>query len=205
MEKLLLDIVHLPPLNLRVKLGKQVKEAVGNAKVKYLVDNEGLIPHQSLFHIATTGDNLPQIYIRLEKILSDIKPFSISAEGLVDNDNVIAVKLSEPPELRQLHEEVVGALFDLRVGEMPWTPGRQPSTLEKEYREKYGTQHILKNFSPHISLVKLANPVDAEKVLYKIGKIDFDYSVNDFAVAKVNFWHQVTNIIKEFRLKKEIK
>ncbi len=198
---MLLDIVILPPIRLRNRLGRLIRQAVNGYPNILVVDNKKLIPHISLFHLKVSPRDLPKIFKTIDQISKNYYSFKISSRGLRVNGQNIALRLSGPAILKKLHHEVLLKCYRLRSGTMPWTAKRKPTALERTYRKKYGSKHILKLFAPHLTLAALKNDPDANLVSQKIKKIKFNFTADTLAIGQVNFWHQVTRILKKFKLK----
>ena len=199
---MLLDIVILPPSGLRKKLGKKIKSAVNPFPHIFVVDNKKFIPHISLFHIHTSKKKIREMSKIIKKILVNhraIKMSSIGFDvGLEPGQSWFGVSLNNSKELRQLHKEVVYSCRDLRTGKMP-TTSKKITKLELEYRENFGSRHILKLFYPHITLAMLKNIADTKTIEKQWKGLKINLTPKEVAITKVNYWHQVTKIIKKFK------
>lgn len=58
---MLIDIVMLPPQNIRKRIGTKMKKEMGNIPNFFVVDNRKLIPHLSLWHMKIAKKELNNI------------------------------------------------------------------------------------------------------------------------------------------------
>ncbi|MBI4050791.1 MAG: 2'-5' RNA ligase family protein [Candidatus Doudnabacteria bacterium] len=200
---MLLDIVILPPKVLRQRIGKKIKDATKDVKAVFVVNNKKLILHLSLFHIRTSKARLSRLSGIVKGIVKKHKVMNMRSAGLEiskSGSGIVYVNVSYPLKLVRLREEVFNSCYPLRTGPMPWMiKSRPPTRQEKLARKKFGT--YLK-FHPHFTLAMFQNHRDAERVIERMGRIKFDFTADTVAVTEVNSWHQVTGIIKKFKLKR---
>ena len=196
---MLLDIVILPPAKLRERIGQAVLRATRGVACKYVIDNEKLIPHVSLFHIRTSKLRLAELSKIVREIAGQYKPFKIKSKG-VRVGNPLYFWLSNDKNFKKIHRDTVLKSYHLRTGEMPWTSTKLPTKLESYFRKKYGTQHVLGLKSPHFTLVRLKNKADSQMVARRLSSFKFEFIASEVAICEVNFWHQVTRILKRFRV-----
>lgn len=195
------DIVILPPPKLRHRIGQQVRIVTRGKPATFIVDNIKLIPHLSLFHIRTSKTQLAKISNMVEQIIKIYTAQKIQTTNVrVGSSGTVVLFLSKPKQLKKLHRELVSKCKIFRTGQMPWTNKQQPNKTEALYRRRYGTQHVLKFFNPHLTLAKL-NIKNPKVIAQKLNKIRFSFMGNIVAICQVNYWHQVTKIIYAFRLK----
>ncbi|MBI2356362.1 MAG: threonylcarbamoyl-AMP synthase [Candidatus Doudnabacteria bacterium] len=200
---MLLDIVILPPAELRHKLGTQIKHAAQGYPHIFVVDNKILIPHVSLFHIRSSNQKLKKMAQIIQDVIKKHKLPEIRSIALDVGNEVgrswFGIGLSNSKRLRALHEAMVYSLRDLRTGMMPVT-SKHVSKQGLEYRKNFGSRHILKNFYPHITLAMFKNPLDAKAIAQKWKGLRLNFVPQEVAITEVNFWHQVTRVIKKFKL-----
>ena len=197
------DIVILPPPAVREQIGQAVRTATRHTSPLYAVDNRALIPHLSLYHI-----HLPKV--RLEKLAKLVQEVAkhyhkqvLASRGLRETGKSgasLCLYFIKSKPLEELHRRFVRTCRSLRIGEMPWTSQRPPTSLEVLYRKRYGTQHVLRFFNPHVTLCKIERPADAKAVAKQLQKLRCRFVADTIAITEVNFWHQVTRVIKKFTL-----
>lgn len=200
---MLLDIVILPPAGLRRKIGKRIKKATRGVRCTFIVDNSNLIPHQSLFHLKTSKARLPKLLAVVDGIAKKYPKIKYQSKGAVlspRGSGIAYYLLLKPEILVKLHKEVLNKCHKFRTGVVLWNLKKEIWGYNKTYRQKYGSQHILKNFHPHVTMVRLKRAEDAPKVLRKM-KMNFKFTAREIYVCEVNNWLQVKRVIKKFKLK----
>ena len=95
---MLLDIVVLPPANIRQKVGQAILRATRGADCKYVVDNKKLIPHVSLFHIRTSQRRLKLIEQQVKSVLGQYKATVLMSQE-VDVDDSLTLWINSPQNL----------------------------------------------------------------------------------------------------------
>lgn len=198
---MLLDIVILPPKKVRQKLGKKIIQATKGVSTALVVDNKKFIPHLSLFHIRTSRQKLEkELTTQLRELVKKVKPFMLHSTGMDIAGNWFGIRMANLSKLKKLHLDVLGKSYGLRTGKMPST-SKTLLKIEKEYRKKYGSRHILKLFRPHITLARFRNTDDIATVATKMSNLKIKFPADTIAITEVNFWYQVTRIIKKFKLR----
>ncbi len=201
---MLLDIVILPPSDVRKKIGQAVLSATQGVVCKYVVDNKKLIPHVSLFHIKTSKIRLSKLSPIVKEITHQQRPFLVKSERM-KAENTLSLRLFNSQAFKKMHRNTVLKCYHLRTGEMPWTPINLPAInlptkLEKYFRKKYGTQHVLRLKKPHFTLACLKNKIDAQIVAKRLSNMKVSFKVKEVAICEVNFWHQVTKVLERFEI-----
>ena len=202
---MLLDIVILPPLKLRQRLGKKVREAAKGISSVFVVDNKKFIPHLSLFHIRTSKTRIRNLKSRIREVLKKYQVFKLETLGFYwgggPGHQWICQEIINPKILARLHEEIIKTCNDLRTGMMPST-SRRLSKLKKYYRNKYGVSHLLKFFRPHFTLGMVKSKEDLKDMIKRMRPLRIKFLADTVAITEVNFWHQVTRVIKRFQIYK---
>lgn len=201
---MLLDIVILPPAELRQRLGKKIREAAKGIPSVFVVDNKKFIPHLSLFHVRTSKNRIKKLESRIREIMKKYRPFELKTLGFYWGGDAgrqwVCQNITNPNILTKLHKETVQACHDLRTGMMP-SISKKLNKLEKFYRRKYGSRHLLKFFRPHFTLGMIKKDTDLERIIKRMRPLKMKFHADIVAITEVNFWHQVTRVIKKFTLK----
>jgi hypothetical protein len=200
---MLLDIVILPSQSLRENIGRKIRQATRNMPAAYVVDNRNMIYHSSLFHIRISKQRMPRLIEIVKRISKKYGSTLINSKGLeLYEKKGIGIKLSNNQQLKKLSQEIIVSCYRLRSGMMPWNPKRAPNKTELRLRKKYGTQHNVEGrLQPHFTIAEFLNGADAQYVWEKLKSLRFSFVGNTVAICEVNRWHQVTRIIKKFKLK----
>ncbi len=200
-----LDVVLLPPKKLSRKIGNLVRAVGRKVPLKVAVDDRKLLPHVSLLHIEANQSGVRRIasnlgiFVRHQaKLKLEFTGFRMA--GGVFGDFFMA-GIRKSPKIYSIHKNVVEEISPLRSS-VSHLPPKNPNELHKVYFKKYGVGNILKFFDPHITMGSLKNLKDSKSVLQFLSKTKFKtFTADRVALTKVDVNHQVTKIIKEFKLK----
>lgn len=194
---MLLDIVILPPVKLRRKIGRKIKKEVGAYPHIFVVDNVKLMPHLSLWHIRTSKNKINELTKELKEIVKNQKPIKISSAGftiLKKPKGCSQFEISNSKALSSLQQKVFKKTYPFKTGMMPqieiwglWT-GEQLKQARKYSRPLW--------FGPHFTAGILKNTGDALKVVKAMKKVKFNFVAKEIYICEINKWWQVIRIIK---------
>lgn len=200
---MLFDIVILPPLGVRRQLGRLVTTACRPYSTVYVVDNTKLIPHVSLFHLNTELRRLPALVVAVQAVLKELFPAKVNliSRGCIAWGDGPTLWFRRNDRLVALNRQIVSVSAPIRTGLMPWLPKRKPTVAERSARRRYGVHYnIGARFRPHVTLAKLVHEHDARLVASSLGKHHMSFPLREIAICQVNRGHQVTRILKRFRV-----
>ncbi len=199
---MLIDIIVLPPANIRKNIAGLNKNLKENFAFKWTVDNKKLIPHISLFHINIKKSKLGEIMSKTSEVLKRVSPLEISFTAADGRYPYIGIKTDKTDTLFNLHKKVIDNLKIFRVKAMPFI--HKPKTfLDNQYAKKYGVIEVLTKFNPHITMGSVKNEDDFTKVLDKINsnrEILQNFTADTVALAEIDKYWQVKKIIKKLKL-----
>lgn len=198
------DIVILPPSNVRDAVGRAVGRTTRGREVVFAVDNRTLTPHLSLFHIRTSNSGIREVAATVAKVLTKYRAPLLRSRGIAlpPGTSTLSLRLTKPAALERLHHELVSKCRGFRTGQMPWTNRtRLPTRTERLYRDRYGTQHVLRFFAPHLTLAKFADPQQALTAAREMRQLRSSFVGDTVAICEVDFWHQVTSVGPQFVLR----
>lgn len=195
---MLIDIVILPPSNIRRQLGNLAQKINKIYPSPSVVDNVRLIPHISLYHLCIAKRNLPLVLQVVKKVASVTKKFKIKTGKMhIDRISIdIEVKSSS---ILHLNKKILKVCAVLRTGIMPYIFKYKPTSAVKKALANFGTVGTVINYRPHVTL--LVNMEGFGNKLKKIGNAPkFIFRPLVIAVCQINRWYQVTKILKQFKV-----
>ena len=195
---MLLDIVILPPDKVRQKVGKIIPKSVVK-QMTLVVDNKKFIPHISLFHLKINKVGLLKVIKVVEEIVKDYKPLVFESLNYSASNRWLTLFLSSNQYLKKLNTEIINKCFLLRTGTMPWTEDYPPTKQAISNRKKFGNNGG-RSFKPHFTIGVAKSAVDAKEIVDVLKPVKIKFISNQIAVCEVNFWHQVTRVLKKFRI-----
>lgn len=200
-----LDIVILPPRALSEKIGKTLRATAKRFAFNFIVDNRQLLPHVSLLHLQTKPNNLSRIISATAEIAKHQRKFKIKFDkvyhGIYKRKKYFGLAVKNNKALYGLNQNIVQNISHFRSG-ITHLPPKAQNHLQKAYFKKYGVGNVLKYFFPHITLGMIKNPRDEKQIFELLSRFRFpNFTASRLVVTKVNKYHQVIKIIKEFQLK----
>src|SRR3989338_9047971 len=198
---MLLDIVILPPDKTAAAVGKKIKQAAKNFPHGFIVDNQAMIPHLSLWHIKTSKNRIIQLSQDLKSVAVKQKPIKISSSAFVESKNhkgVVEFLVRNSRSLILLQQKVFETTYPYKTGMMPqFLMFEKWSGKELLQARKYSRPL---GFKPHFTMAHIKSPEGTQKIIGNMNKIKFTFEAKEIYVCEVNRWWQVTRIIKKFKL-----
>lgn len=195
-----LDIVLLPTKPLSRKIGNMVLKLGKKFPLVWAVDDRKLLPHISLLHLKVNPRRIPEAANALKLLSQNRQKMVLSFGGVYAGDRFFCAKIKKSPRLYLLHQDVVKSIARFRSG-ITHLSAKAKSQTQKDYFKKFGVANILIFFRPHITLGMVKNRQDKNLILRALAARSLaKFDAVRLAVAKVNSYHQVVKIIKEFKL-----
>ena len=197
---MLLDIVILPPKEIRSRIGLQMKKEVGNSLNYFVVDNKKLIPHLSLWHLRTSEKRLPKIIGGLKQVVKNQKPIKISSSGFRDLGKFkgcVTFRVKNNKSMEVLQDKVFKNIYHHKTGMMPsFALFLRLQSTKKKLKEvkKYGREL---GFHPHFTMGWLKNKKDVLKIVKNMQKVKFNFLAKEIYICEIDKWWQVKRIIKK--------
>ncbi|MDP2933368.1 MAG: 2'-5' RNA ligase family protein [bacterium] len=197
---MLLDIIILPPAEIRKAIGRLSGEISRRHSLAWKVDDKKLIPHISLYHLNCSPQRIPEITKYLKILASETRPVRLAIEKGSYDGPYFGMNVSMSNLLSDLHHAVVYGVKHLRSFGMPlfFLPTKK---LQKKYYKNFGVFKILKYFSPHITIGMVKNTGDLPKIVKLVRLPKFaTFNGKQLALAEIDKRWQVTKILKTFKL-----
>jgi 2'-5' RNA ligase len=197
---MLIDIAILPPQDTRKKIGAKMKKGVGDLPNLFVVDNDKLIPHLSLWHLRTSKEKINKIAREVEKIAKGQKSVKINSStfhALEQYKGFLEFAVKNTKELALLQQKVFQKTYLYKTGTMPKFASfvGHPYTGEKlKEVKKYGRPL---GFTPHFTMGWLKNEKDVAPTVKKMQGIKLSFLAKELYICEVDKWWQVKRIIKK--------
>lgn len=160
MSKIAFDIVILPPDDIQdvcVDLCNKYRDDSGRPALNK-IDN---LTHISLFMGMVEESDLPKLYNKLKKIITNTQKLKLELAELKQINKTYFFEIKKTPELQELHENIVNNLKDYypqeTTAKMFFGDNIDKSTFF--WTDNYVTGSSFKKFWPHITLKACTNPV----------------------------------------------
>ena len=198
---MLLDIVILPSVHLSRILVRSVQRANRDIRPVYVVGTGGLFYHSSLFHFNVSSKRLPQVESTVKSLAAGLPRLKLVGRRVRYDGDGVWLEFLPPPALVRFKNSIVQSLAPLRQGPMPYTSSYPLTPLRRFYRQRFGVHYNMgRFFKPHFTLAKYKSLTDTKAVSLRLKHFKPSFFVNTLAVTEVNRYHQVTRIIKRFRV-----
>jgi len=197
---MLIDIVILPSKNVRKKIGLKMKKEIGHLPNFFVVDNDRLIPHLSLWHMRIQKKVLDNIVQDLKQIVKGQKAIKIVSSKFRASGNYqgcLDIPAKETKDLPIFRQKAFQKIYNYKTGAMPQFAsflGIKYSKEELKEIERYGKRV---GFRPHFTMGWLKNSEDAALVVKKMQKFKFSFLAKEIYICEVDKWWQVQKIIKK--------
>lgn len=197
---MLIDIVILPPKDIRRKIGTKIKKEIENLPNFFVVDNIKLIPHLSLWHMKTSENKINKIARELEEIIKEQKFIKVTSSKFDTSEKYkgyLGFSIKKNKDLITLREKVVQKIYLYKTGIMP---GFATFLGIKDSKEKLREIKIYGRalgFDPHFTMGWLKDKKDVLKVIKRMKKVEFNFLAKEIYICEVDKWWQVKRIIKK--------
>ncbi len=199
---MLIDIIILPPQNIRKEIGRKVKKEIGNFPNYFVVDNVKLIPHLSLWHMKISKQRVNDIAEKLKQIIKKQRPIKVSSSGFHASEKFkgcVEFIVEKNKDLIKLQKEVFQNIYSYKSGIMPSFAsflGIIRSEEKQQQINKYGRSL---GFGPHFTLGWLKDEKDIAEVAMKMGEVKFSFLAKEIYICEIDKWWQVKKIIKKIK------
>jgi 2'-5' RNA ligase len=196
---MLIDIVILPPKNIRKKIGAKMKKEAESLPNYFVVDNIKFIPHLSLWHLRISKKKVKDLARELEQLVRKQKPIKISTSRFINlkkYNGCLEFTVKNSQDLTLLRQKVFEKSYPYKIGMMPkHTSFIGPYTSKKlKEAKKYGRPLA---FAPHFTMIWLKKEKDIAGAVKKMKKIKFSFLAKEIFICEVNNWWQAKKIIKK--------
>ncbi len=199
-QPIALNIVYLPDEPTRNKTIELSQKLAARLPTEYILNPKNPLPHITIYQGLFPIKNQEKVKEVIKQIASQIKPFEITLTEFVIGvvKSFVWWNCLKTSRLAQIQKVVVEKANPLREGLIPEViKTYQVSIEEKNQIKKCGS--IIS--PPHITISRLKNPDDGEKVLKILGEGEHSvFRVDRIALGHMGDHGTVTGIIESFPL-----
>lgn len=197
---MLIDIVILPPENIRKKIGKKAKKEIGNFPNFFVVDNIKLFPHLSLWHMRISKIEVNNIVKKLKQIVKGQKQIKINSSGFHALDKYkgcVEFGVKRNKRLIQLQHKIFQNIYSYKSGIMPQFASFLGIVYSKEKLQEIRKYGRSLGFAPHFTMGWLKNEKNLTEVVRKMRKMKFSFLAKEIYICEIDKWWQAKKIIKK--------
>jgi 2'-5' RNA ligase len=181
-----------------IELGKKVAE---KENVYFTLDGVDFIPHATIYSPEYPEKNLEKVVEIAEKIAKEFSPIEVEFKNIWPNVGwgYVIASFENSDEIKNIHEKIVTSLNPLREGH---TRDKDKDALgeRKENIEKYGYPTVMNLYDPHITITKLKDENNFEKIVSELDWKIKKFKVDTIMVCIMGEHGTCRKIIKEFKL-----
>ena len=196
---MLIDIVILPPKDLRKKIRRKNIKEIGHFPSFFVVDNTNLIPHLSLWHMKIAKSSVGRIAKELKKVTKGPKPVKINSSGfhaLEKYKGCVEFGVKNNKALVLLQSKVFQSVWIFKSGKMPQFASFlkiKYSKVQLEEIKKYGRSI---EFTPHFTMGWLKHRKYIKTVVKNMRGMKFSFPAKEVYICEIDKWWQVKRILK---------
>lgn len=197
---MIIDIVILPPKNLRKKIGVKIKKVVDSVPNFFIVDNTKLVPHLSLWHMKTSQDKINRIARELKQSIKGQKPIKIISSkfhAIEKYKGCLEFPMKENKDLVKLQQKVFQKIYPYKTGLMPQFASFLKIKYSKEKLKEIKKYGKSLGFHPHFTMGWLKNKKDIVGVVKKMKVMKFNFQAKEIYICEIDKWWQVRRIVKK--------
>ncbi len=197
---MLIDIVILPPKNLRKKIGIKMNKEIGHLPNFFVVDNMKLIPHLSLWHMKTSKKVVDKIAQELKQVIEGQKSIKISSSefhAIEKYKGCLEFSVKKNKDLVVFRQKVFQKTYIYKTGTMPQFASFLRIKYSKEKLKEIKKYGRSLGFGPHFTMGWLKNEKDIARVVKKMRKVKFSFLAKEVYICEIYKWWQVKKIIQK--------
>lgn len=138
----------IPPARINALTAKLAKRYAQQAKHRFVVDNQKLFPHMTLFKVTVSKKNYLSLLQVVKRELKKFKPFNLEVKGfLISDGGWLGLKIESSSKLNKLAKELANAIERSKLTPAPLKNPYHPHiTLTRFY--KNGLAHAVVKDEP---------------------------------------------------------
>ena len=205
------EIEPVTPLNIVLLPDEETSKAaielstsiVGVVETYFKLDTKNKRTHLTLYQSPFPDRNIPVLLDTLKAISERTDQLEISLQKLtVEFGTFVFWTANTTPELANLHKTVVTQTNSLREGHIPAHLASVPlEPADAEDVQNYGLPMVLGRYWPHLTLTRIKNPEEAEKVSHAVGEEKLaTFKVKSISICKLGDNGTISDTLAGFPL-----
>lgn len=203
-DEISLNIAILPDSERRNKAIELSKKLASKVPSYFVLDGEHFHPHFTVYQAHYPVRNLEKLKIALYEIARRLKDLEITMTDFkVSHETFVFWSCLKTEDLISAQKEAIGIANPLREGLIlpQLKDGRVESEGDKEDIRNYGSLLIGPRYEPHITITRIKNPKDSDKVLEILGEAKREtFRPESLVLAYLGDHGTVTKIIEKVNL-----
>ncbi len=165
---------------------------------------QGTIPHITIYQATFPNKNIEKLKDIVREIASQTTPFEIEMGPFLANVGVpgfVWWNCIKTDIMNKVHLEIIDRANPLREGLVPDNlKNYSGPEIGKKEIEGYGSLLVKERYSPHITITRIKNPDDSDKVMNILGEEKSEFKADKIVLGYLGDHGTVTGIIEDFPL-----
>jgi hypothetical protein len=145
---------------------------------------------------------LEKVIETTEKLSKEFSPVELEFKNLRADrafSGYVVASFENSDEVKDIHEKIIHTLNPLREGNVR-EKDRTASGMGEENFKKYGYPMVMDLYDPHVTITKLKDETNAEKIVSELDWKIAKFKVDTIMVCAMGEHGTCRKIIKEFKL-----
>lgn len=201
-----INIAFILPAGVAESVAKLSRKISEKEDVHFVIDNKNFFPHITIYSPDYPKQDSDKVFDIIEELSKNLSSIKFKTKKILANQGFLGIEFDYSKEMKYIHESIVRALNPLRGGHIlkKYIDAYDMNFSEdkKINIQKYGYPNSMNFYHPHMTITRLKNEKDAEKIISKM-----QWPVEEFVVDKIGAYKMGENgtcveLIKEFNLGK---
>ena len=201
-----LNIALKPPQNVANKIIELSKQLGKDYNSVFILDGKNFYPHITVYSPEYPEDNINKVLEGVGEISKKFSEVALNYKEMKAGQGFIGVSFELTPEIKKLHESVVEKFNLLRDGHIrkKYEASDYKMRMSEEKKQniaKYGYPSSMSLYSPHLTIIRLEDEQEAERVVRDLEWNTKQFVVDTIAVYKMGENGTCIEPVKEVSLR----
>lgn len=182
-----LNIAFIPPDDVASEVVKLSGDIGKKEESYFCVDNLNFYPHITIYSPEYPAYNLEKVLDAVAELSKKLAPIKFIFKSIKTGQGFVGVEFNYSEEIKNIHESIVEKLNPLREGHIreKYSASYQMEFSEEKKKniQKYGYPNSMSLYHPHMSIARLKDEKDAEKIAGEV-----TWPIKEFMVDKIGIY-----------------
>lgn len=204
-EFIRLNIALKPPKPVAEKVIALSGELGKRFEARFVLDGIGYLPHITVYSPEYPASNLERVLDIVRDIAAGTNKIKLRSDGFEAKQGFVGVKFDLTDEIRKFHEKVVARLNPIREDHVRAKYGAEDYKMKMSPEklaniEKYGYPNAMALYSPHLTVIRLADEKQAEDVCRELQWDIPKFEAGELGIYKMGDHGTCKELVKAFEL-----
>lgn len=203
-EFIRINIAFKPPIEIAEQLAKLSKEISKKEDVYFVIDNQNIYPHITIYSPEYPKHNENKILESIGELAKSFLPVKFLCKEIETSQGYLGIAAEYLDEIRKIHEAIVEKLNPLREGHLreKYLNAYNMKFSEEKMKniQKYGYADSMSFYNPHMTITRLKDECVAEKIAKEINIPFSEFVIDEIGAYRMGEDGTCIGLIKEFKL-----